>query len=328
MPEKQEKSDDKGTHPLRAPELSQADLDKIQRRLAAADARRRNMNPRFVTIVIDGVEHAQLDFTQKRQLQIGVEAGASFVEVRGEDERGDLLLATHVISYADNAFELSRATAVLNNGKLKLGITPIAKLRQELPRATLSVNYHPKFQLARLLTAWRDFGNAGRTIPSYALAGLAMALIGCGLAGAFYAHKVKVLEQKLQQAHRDQQQLLPTAARAIISYTLTRDDQRVRSVEAAGIPEISLRLNLTAVSLQLPLSRTTETRSYSVDLKTFTGDRTLMTQDFLQPTRTNAGSVVEIVLPAELLKADTYYTVHLHSSDTIDHFTFKVVADQ
>jgi hypothetical protein len=324
MTEKQEKSGDNGTQPRRPPELSQEDLDKIQQRLAATDARRRNINPRIVTIVIDGVEHSQLDLTQKKQLQIEVAAGASLIEIRGEDDRGDLLLATHLISYAANAFEFSRDTAVLSNGTLKLGVTPIAKLGQESPRAMLSLNYHPKFHLPWLATAWRDFRNSGRTIRSYALAGVAMAIIGWGIAGVFYAHKIKVLEQKLQQAHGNQQQLSPTAARAIISYTLTRDDQRVRGVETVGIPEISL-LHSPAVSLELPLSGTAETRSYSAELKTFAGDRTLMTQNFLQATRTNAGSVVEIVFPADLLKADTYYTVHLHSQDATDRFTFKVV---
>ena len=33
--------------------------------------------------MIDGVEHAQLDLTQKHQLQIGLEAGASLIEIRG-----------------------------------------------------------------------------------------------------------------------------------------------------------------------------------------------------------------------------------------------------
>ena len=50
-----------------------------------------------------------------------------------------------------------------------------------------------------------------------------------------------------------------------------------------------------------------------------------MTQNFLQPRRTENGSIVEIVVPVDLLKADTYYTVHLHSSDRTDRFTFKVV---
>ena len=328
MTEKQEKNSDNGTQPLRPPDLSQDDLDKIQRRLAATDARRRNINPRIVTIVIDGVEQTQLDLAQKTQLQIGLEAGASLIEIRGEDERGELLLATHLVSYVNNEFEFSRATATFAHGGLKLGVTPIATLGQGPPRALLSLNYRPDFQFTRPWTAWRDFRSPWRTIRAYALAGLAIALIGWGVAGAFYAHRVKVLEQQLQHAHGNQQQLLPTAARAIVSYTLTRDDQRVRGVETAGIPEISLRLHSSAVSLELPLPQTVEARSYSAELKTFTADRTLMTQNYLQPTRTDAGWVVEIVLPADLLKPDTYYTVHLHSPDRADHFTFRVVADK
>jgi hypothetical protein len=50
----------------------------------------------MVTIIIDGVEHAQLDLAQKSQLQIGLEAGASLIEIRGKDDHGDLLLATHI----------------------------------------------------------------------------------------------------------------------------------------------------------------------------------------------------------------------------------------
>jgi hypothetical protein len=327
MTEKQEKSGDNGIQPRRPPELSQEDLDEIQRRLAATDTRRRNINPRNVAIVIDGVEHSQLDLTQKRQLQIEIQAGASLIEIRGEDDRGDLLLATHLISYADNAFEFSRNTAVLSNGKLKFGVTPVAKLGQAPPRAILCLNYHPKFHLPWLLTAWHGFRNSGRPIRWYALAVVAMVLIGWGVTGVFYARKIKLLEQQLQQVQRNQQQLSPTAARAIISYKLTRDDQRVRGAETAGIPEIAL-LRSPAVSLVLPLSGTEEARTYSAEVKTFTGDRTLVTQNFLQATRTDAGPVVEIVIPADLLKAYTYYTVHLHSQDTTDRFTFKVVANE
>jgi hypothetical protein len=128
MTEKQETSGDNGTQPRRPPELSQEDLDEIQRRLAATDTRRRNINPRDVMIVIDGVEHSQLDLTQKRQLQIEVRAGASLIEIRAEDDSGDLILATHFLTYADNAFEFARSTAVLSKGRLKYGVTPVAKL--------------------------------------------------------------------------------------------------------------------------------------------------------------------------------------------------------
>jgi hypothetical protein len=325
MPDKQEKSDDNNVQPPRPPELSQEDLDQIQRRLAVTDARRRNANPRVVTIMIDGVEHAQLDLTQKHQLQVGLNAGASLIEIRGNDERGDLLLATHFMPYVNNTFESSKGTAKLGAGELEFKVIPFATVGQRPPQAILSLNYHARFQWTRPLIAWREFASFRITPRAYLLAGLAMALFGWGVAGAFYSHKVKELEQKLQLARRNQQQLSPTAARAIVSYALIRDDQRVRGTETIGIPEISLHLHSPAISLELPLTLIAGTPSYSAELKTFTGDQTLMTQNFLQPTRAENGSIVEIVVPVDLLKADTYYTVLLHSSDRTDRFTFKVV---
>jgi hypothetical protein len=325
MPDKQEKRDDNNVQPPRPPELSQEDLDQIQRRLAATDARRRNANPRTVTIMIDGVEHAQLDLAQKHQLQVGLDAGATLIEIRGRDERGDLLLATHFISYVNNIFESSRGTAKLGAGELEFKVIPVVTVGQRPPQAILSLNYHARFQWSHPWIGWREFAGVRITLRAYVLAGLAMALIGWGVAGTFYSHKVKELKQKLELARQNQQQLSPTAARAIISYALIRDDQRVRGTETIGIPEISLHLHSPAISLELPLTSISGTPSYSAELKTFTGDQTLMTQNFLQPTRTENGSIVEIVVPVDLLKADTYYTVHLHSSGRTDRFTFKVV---
>jgi hypothetical protein len=326
MPDKQEKSDDNKVQPPRPPELSQEDLDQIQRRLAVTDARRRNANPRIVTILIDGVEHAQFDLTQKHQLQVGLDAGASLIEIRGNDEHGDLLLATHLIPYVNNTFESSKGIAKLGAGELEFRVIPVATVGERPPQAILSLNYHARFQWTRPLIAWREFASFRITLRAYLLAGLAMALIGWGVAGAFYSHKVRELEQKLElAARRNQLQLSPTSARAIISYALIRDDRRVRGTETNGIPEISLHLHSPAISLELPLTSIAGTPSYSAELKTFTGDQTLMTQNFLQPTRTDNGSVVEMVVPVDLLKADTYYTVLLHSSNRTDRFTFKVV---
>src|SRR5207302_6968270 len=109
------------------------DLDQIQRRLAVTDARRRNANPRIVTIMIDGMEHAQLDLTQKHGLQVGLDAGATLIEIRGRDEHGDLLLATHFIPYVNNTFESSRGTAKLGPGELEFKVIPVATVGQRLP---------------------------------------------------------------------------------------------------------------------------------------------------------------------------------------------------
>ena len=314
--------------PPRPPELSQEDIDQIQRRLAMTDARRRNINPRRVKIFIDGVEHMQLGLTQKSQLQLALEAGASLVEVRGEDERGELLLATHVISYANNAFDSSDGTAKLSSGKLKFEVTPIATQGQEPPRAILALTFQPRVRWTHPGLAWREFASGHSTIRAYAFAGLAMALAGAGVTGVIYSHKLKVVEEKLQEAQRSQTQLLPTAARAIISYKLTPDDQRVRGTATVPVPEISLKLRSAAISLELPLPQGALAERYSAELKTFTGNQTLMIQNILRPVQTNGGEAVEIIVPADLLKTDTYYTVHLHSPDRTGHFTFKVVDNQ
>jgi hypothetical protein len=323
MPERQEKNGDSYPQAPHPPELSQEEINEIQRRLAITDARRRNINPRMVKILIDGVEHTHLDLTQKPHFQIALEAGASLIEVRGEDGRGELLLATYVISYANDAFDSSTASATLSGGNLQFDVTPIATLGQGPPRAILTLAFRPRIRWTRPWLVWREFGGGRPTLRAYALAGLAMALLGAGVTGAVYSSKVKVLQQKLQQAQRSQQQLAPTAARAIISYTLIRDDQRVRGPVTVPIPEISLSLRSAAISLELPLGQNTGTGIYTAELKAFTGDQTLLTQNVLRP---DGGESVEIIVPADLLKANTYYTVHLHSSDRTDRFTFKVVS--
>ena len=155
------------------------------------------------------------------------------------------------------------------------------------------------------------------------------ALIGWTVAGVFYSHRVEVLNRKLHEGPANQQQSLPTAARAIVSYTLSPDEQRVRGVETSNIPEISLRLHTPAICLQLPLSQNQpQSSSYSAELKTFGDEQTLMTENFLRPTPTDRGLLIEIVVSTDLLRAGRYYTVHLHSADRTGHFTFKVVENQ
>ena len=324
MPERHENNPDNNPQPPH-PKLSQEDINQIQRRLAMTDARRRKISPRMVKIFIDGMEQTQFDVTQKSQIQIGLEAGASLIEVRGEDERGELLLATHVISYANDAFDSSAASARLSSGNLKFEVTPFASEGTGPPQANLALAFRPRFRWTRPWLVLRDFASGSPTIRAYALAGLAMALLGAGITGAIYSYRIKVLEQKLQEAEHSQQQLVPTAARAVISYKLIRDDQRVRGSGTAPIPEISLSLGSAAISLELPTGQSTAAESYTAELKTFTGNQTLMTQNILAPVRNDSGESVEIIVPADLLKADTYYTVHLHSSDRTDHFTFKVI---
>jgi len=140
------------------------------------------------------------------------------------------------------------------------------------------------------------------------------------------------MERSRQQANRGGSQGLPNTVATVVSYTLTWDGQRVRSEEKTGIPEISLGPGVTAVKFDLLLPVFVESDSYSADLETFTGDRKLMSQKFLEVHHTANGRVVPIVVPAALLTAGTYYTVQLDSLDANGHstgqyrFTFAVLS--
>jgi hypothetical protein len=230
-----------------------------------------------------------------------------------------------MISYADDAFESSRRSAIIGHSRFQFAVDPLVR-GVGSPRAILTINYHPKRDLSWVWTPWTVRWKTGRAILSYALTGVTLGLIGWGAASAFYGHRIKLLERDLKQAHSNHP-LAPTTARAIVSYTLTRDDLRVRGPQMAGVPEISLRLHSPAIALDLPLIESTAGLTYSAELKTFSGDRTLLTLNFLQGIQADAGPSVEIVIPSDLLKADTYYTVHLHSPEATDRFTFKVVAE-
>jgi hypothetical protein len=327
MPEKNNKNQDNGRQPGCPPHLSDEDMEQIDRRLAATDTRRRNLNPRFVTVVIDNEERTRLDLTEKRRWQVEMKAGDCLIEIRGEDDGGQLVLATHLISYVNNNFEFSKAIAMFKRARLKLQVTPGATQAQRPQCATLDLDYRPTHINTRFSIEWPELMKLRGRVRSYALAGLTVVLVAWAVAGAFYAHRVSLLERQLHQAHRNPQQLSPTAARAVVSYALIPDERRLRGAESAGIPEISLQLQASAVSLELPISRTAKS-GYSAELKTFAGDRTLMIQNFLQPSQKDTGWAVEIVIPADLLQPDVYYTVHLHTPDGTDHFTFKAVAGQ
>jgi hypothetical protein len=108
---------------------------------------------------------------QQSHFQIALEAGASFIEVRGEDEGGELLLATHVIAYADDAFDSSAANARLSSGNLKFEVTPMATLEQGPPRAILALAFRPPIRWTPPWLVWSEFATRHPTIRAYASPG-------------------------------------------------------------------------------------------------------------------------------------------------------------
>ena len=124
-----DRNDNNSTSDRVAPELSSGEIDQIRSRIAEYDMRRQTIEPRHLRIEVDRIQRAEFDLTAGGQIQIAVEEGASIVEMYGEDRLGDLVLATHFISYDETGFEDVRAYANLATGKLRIAISPAESKR-------------------------------------------------------------------------------------------------------------------------------------------------------------------------------------------------------
>ena len=131
----------------RASNLSAEEKALIAGRLSASKARRRRIRPRSVRIVVDGRERCGIDLTTGRQLQIELVEGAKLIEIRGRDEKGDLLLSTHLISYAREAFELSKVVLPFQDGQLSLTVSPLPSCSEGI-RGLLTLNFKHIFQMS------------------------------------------------------------------------------------------------------------------------------------------------------------------------------------
>jgi hypothetical protein len=313
----------RGQGPQNLPDLTQEEVDQIQRSLAANDARRKKMHPQFVSLLVDGTGVADLDLSADHQLTFETAPGASLIEVRGRDASGDVLLATHLIFYADDASEAAKSLVDLRPGKLEIAVTPASNGAGEALRSVLTVTYHRRFHLGRLLRA--PMLIPGRPVRYYALTGITAALITWAFATLYYGYKARTLEKHLAQAHHEQSSLPPVMARAVVSYRLVPDEERLRGIQKNGIPEISVLPDSAAVSLDLPVPAKTKAEAYTAELMTFDTGHVLVSATSLPAKYSDGEAVVEFVIPSASLADNFYYTVFLRSAERVDRFTFKAI---
>jgi hypothetical protein len=319
MPEKQYRNDNPQPPPP-PPELSQAEIEEIERRLATTDRRRRSIKPLSARILINGAERVALDLGRTSQAEIALEAGDSLIEVRGQDERGELLLATHMVRYTNSDFDHASDAASLNAGRLKFETTPLA-VGNGPARASFRISFEPKLHWIRF---WRGFVvlNPRGMLQAFAFGVMGIALILAFIVVTVYSHRLKVLEQKAQQVQIRQTEATAAVSPTIMSYRLGLDERRVRGAGGDPIPEISVKLRPRVVELQLPLAEPGREESYTAELKTFIDNQLLLSEKLLPQVR---NGVVKIIIPTDALVPDTYYTVYLHSSERTDRYTFKIV---
>lgn len=316
--------------------LSPEVRNALRRRMAEKEQRRRKLNAGALSILVDGVHGADLELEpgKLRSTQVELQEGANLIEIQAQDEYGSLLAATQLVPYVDNSFGFSKTTAIVSKGKLTLSIVPIVNSADGRRRALLTINYSPNFNAVRFWMIWPLMRISWRSGWSYAVAALTIAFVMWGLTSTYYKHRIALLQQSSQKAPEAQNKLLPIQTSAAAHYLLLSDDQRVRSQEHNGIPTISLRSQPQVIVLDLELSATIQLGTFSADLQTFSGDRILMTQNYLAAKTVDKKLAVPIIVPAELLQAGGYYTVQLYSagptgrSELINRFTFKVTSHE
>jgi hypothetical protein len=154
MKEETRGNDSNETQGPRGSKMSEEEKTLIAGRLKTSNERRRKIRPSSVSVVVDGQEHSQFDLTGSDQLQIELAEGAKLIEIRGEDEEGDLLLAAHMLSYAGETFELSKVVQSFHNGQLGLMVSPFPDCGDGA-RAVLTLTFKRRFQIS-----WRVFARA------------------------------------------------------------------------------------------------------------------------------------------------------------------------
>ena len=111
----------------RAPaELSAEDLAEINHMLGEQAARRRRASPTVIRVIVDGVERGTLNPAEQSSISFSASEDAETIELKTTDASGDLLLATHLITFAaEGTHERALVSSIRLEGgqELSLSIT-------------------------------------------------------------------------------------------------------------------------------------------------------------------------------------------------------------
>ncbi len=158
-------SDEKGSHGDRGhpPEVSDAELMAAAAYLAAEAVRRRRTSRGLLRVVVDGTERGRLDPNVESSLRIEVEKDADLIEIRAFEGDGEVLLATHLLSYGDSAerSRTARSAVVLEAGQeISFTVQPSKNSRSEVIGLNVDVEYretNPIRSMSLLFRRWRQF---------------------------------------------------------------------------------------------------------------------------------------------------------------------------
>jgi len=116
-------ADDKDDHDQGSrtpPHLSADELRTINGLLAQEATRRKSVAAGFLRVLVDGIQLAEINAEQPAAAQFVVDEGAEIIEVYSADQRGALLLATHLLNFDGSRIHNSSITI---EGRQKISFT-------------------------------------------------------------------------------------------------------------------------------------------------------------------------------------------------------------
>lgn len=138
--------DDQQSAPPHDLKKSAVDLAAIQRKVEQyEELRRRSGSSDFLRILVDGIERASLEPSHNTRIRIEIEESAEMIEVRTAKSLGDILLATHLLSYDEmhNESRPAKFETRLGRGrKISFTISPLASPKDGLDSLTVMVGHH------------------------------------------------------------------------------------------------------------------------------------------------------------------------------------------
>ena len=142
------------------PKLGEDELQSIKDLLAAQAESRRAASCGLLRVIVDGDERARLNPNETASVEFELEDDAELIEVRIVEKSGDVLLATHLLSFDDlhESTGPQEASIVLEGGqKLSFNFAPTKNAAGEITGAHCGVAYKETEFLKRLVLSWRRF---------------------------------------------------------------------------------------------------------------------------------------------------------------------------
>lgn len=125
---------------FRPPKLTKEDYVRLQRMLDARARRRKVFKPQLLQVYVDDVLAYSFDPRKGSRVTHQVSAGAGVIEVRGQDEAGELCLATLILGEGQSVEASFEGSIIHSKGqKVSVRLTPLQATRGGAESALLQV---------------------------------------------------------------------------------------------------------------------------------------------------------------------------------------------